>query len=311
MKKFVKWFSIVIGTLLILDIGAGMYFFHVAEVRGYKSFLSSSTELSKKDPLYKQRHWYQTVHKENWKMTSANGKHQLDAYYIPAEHKTNKSVILAHGYMADKSQDGGAAGMFHEMGYNVLAPDDQAHGKSEGKLIGYGWIDRRDYIKWMNKLLKAEGSNQQLVMWGISMGGATTMMTSGEKDVPHQVKAFVEDCGYTSVDDEITYQAKSMYHLPKWPLVPTVSLISQLRAGYNYSEASAVKQLHKNKRPMLFIHGSKDTFVPTSMLEPVYEATQGPKEKLIVQSAKHAKSMDADPKLYFKTVKNFLSKYVS
>ncbi len=98
-------------------------------------------------------------------------------------------------------------------------------GNSEGKLIGYGWLDRRDYIKWMNKLLREKGEHQKLVMYGVSMGGATTMMISGEPDVPHQVKAYIEDCGYTSVEDEITYQAKSMYHLPKWPLVPTVSLI--------------------------------------------------------------------------------------
>ena len=49
------------------------------------------------------------------------------------------------------------------------------------------------------------------------------------KNVPKQLKAYVEDCGYTSVNDEITYEAKTMYHLP-WPLVPSVSAITQLRA---------------------------------------------------------------------------------
>ncbi|MCS4559030.1 alpha/beta hydrolase, partial [Shewanella sp. C32] len=72
------------------------------------------------------------------------------------------------------------------------------------------------------------------------------------------------------MEDEITYQAKSMYHLPKWPLVPTVSLISKIRAGYSYGEASAMKQLAKNHQPMMFIHGGKDDFVPTKMIDQLY-----------------------------------------
>lgn len=48
---------------------------------------------------------------------------------------------------------------------------------------------------------------------------------------------------------------------------------------------------------MLFIHGENDTFVPFSMLDEVYNATQGPKEKYVVPGAEHAKA-------YNKTQKN-------
>ena len=34
------------------------------------------------------------------------------------------------------------AWMFHELGYNVLMPDNMSHGDSEGQIIGYGWNDR-------------------------------------------------------------------------------------------------------------------------------------------------------------------------
>lgn len=310
MKKFWKWFLIVVGVLLVIDIGAGMYFFHTAEVRDKKSFISNDAKITKNDPLIKQKTWYKNVKKENWSMTSATGDLKLKAYYIPAERPSDKTVILAHGFLQSKDGEGGPAAMFHELGYNVLAPDDRAHGDSQGKLIGYGWTDRRDYIKWMNKLLKIKGSHQQLVMYGVSMGGATTMMVSGESDVPTQVKAYIEDCGYTSVEDEITYQAKSMYNLPKWPLVPTVSLISKIRAGYDYSEASSLKQLAKNKKPMLFIHGSKDTFVPTKMVYQLYDATKGPREKYIVKGAGHAESLQTDYPKYKRTVEQFLNRYM-
>ena len=36
-----------------------------------------------------------------------------------------------------------------------------------------------------------------------------------------------------------------MYHLPYWPLVPSLSAMTQVRAGYNFKEASALKQVAK------------------------------------------------------------------
>lgn len=310
VKKFWKWFLGIIIVLLVADVGAAAYFYHVAVVPGHKEFLGSSNTLKKSDPLYSEKHWFQKVKKQTWHQTSATGHLKLDAYYIPAAHKSDKTAVIAHGFMDNKTRMGASAAMFHKMGYNVLIPDDRGQGDSQGNYIGFGWPDRLDYIKWMNLLLKREGQNQQLVMYGVSMGGATTMMVSGEKNVPKQLKAYVEDCGYTSVNDEITYEAKTMYHLPYWPLVPSVSMMTQVRAGYNFKEASALKQVAKNHRPMLFIHGDKDTFVPTRMVYPLYKAAKGPKQLLIVKGATHAKSMATQPKVYQQTVRKFLAKYV-
>lgn len=39
-----------------------------------------------------------------------------------------------------------------------------------------------------------------IILYGVSMGGATVMNVAGEK-IPKQVKAIIEDCGYTSVWD--------------------------------------------------------------------------------------------------------------
>ena len=309
MKKRWKVLLWILGILLVIDLGAGYYFFQVAEVRAPKNFIAKQTALNKKDPLYKEKMWYQNVKKEDWTIKSDDGL-KLKAYYILAQHQTNKTIVMAHGFMNSKEYEGGPAGMFHELGYNVLIPDDRAHGKSEGKIIGYGWLDRKDYLNWIKTVLAKKGTNQQIGMYGVSMGGATTMMLSGEKDVPKQVKAYIEDCGYTSVDDEVTYQAKQLYNLPKYPLVPTVSLISKIKAGYSYPEASAVKQLKNNKTPMLFIHGQKDTFVPTKMVDQLYDATNGPKEKLIVNNAAHAKSQETNYPQYKDKVQRFLTKYM-
>lgn len=62
-----------------------------------------------------------------------------------------------------------------------------------------GWLDREDILRWIDFIL-ADDPQAKIVIHGISMGAATTMMTAGES-TPDNVKAFVEDCGYTSVWD--------------------------------------------------------------------------------------------------------------
>lgn len=310
-----RWPWVVGGlvTLLVVAfLGAALYLFNVAMVAGHKSFIKNNTKIEKSDPLYAQKMWFQKTPKQVWTMKSATGNLKLDADYIPAAKKTNKSVLIAHGYMNDKDSMGAYAAMFHQLGYNVLIPDARAHGDSQGKYIGYGWPERYDERKWINRLIKENGADSQIVMFGVSMGGATTMMTSGIK-LPSQVKAFIEDCGYTSVNAELMHEAKDLYGLPgfvAWPLIKTMSGINRVANGFFIGQASSVKSLHHNHRPMLFIHGTKDTFVPTAMVYQNYAATRGPKELWLVKGAVHAKSFATAPAAYQEHVKDFLEKYI-
>lgn len=109
-------------------------------------------------------------------------------------------------------------------------PDARGHGKSEGDYIGFGWDERKDYLQWINRIIKKDPQSE-IVLHGVSMGAATVMMTSGEK-LPDNVKAFVEDCGYSSVKGELGYQLKEMFNLPAFPLIPVTSLVTKVRAGY-------------------------------------------------------------------------------
>ncbi|EHO46203.1 alpha/beta hydrolase [Lentilactobacillus kisonensis] len=290
--------------------GAGSYFYKVAVVPAPKSFLSKPQKITHSNPLYPAHEWYQHVNKKRWYEVSATRHLILDANYIPASKATTKSVLIAHGFMGNKDKMFSYAYMFHQLGYNVLLPDARGHGDSQGNYIGYGWPDRLDYVKWIKKLIATNGQNSKIVMFGTSMGGAATMMVSGVKNVPRQVEAYVEDCGYTDVYDEVAYQAKELYHLPKFPLVGIVSLINHVKNGYSFKEASALNQVKKNQRPMLFIHGAKDHFVPTRMVYSLYRVDKGPKQLLIVPGAGHADSYQKQPKLYEATVKTFLEKYV-
>lgn len=51
-------------------------------------------------------------------------------------------------------------------------------------------------IVWINEIL-AYDEQANIVLYGESMGAATVLMAAGE-GLPKQVKAVVEDCGYTT-----------------------------------------------------------------------------------------------------------------
>ena len=68
--------------------------------------------------------------------------------------------------------------------------------------------------------------------------------------------------------------------------------------------------LHHNHRPMLFIHGAKDNFVPTEMVYRNYRATEGNKELWVVPGAAHAKSYATHPSEYQRHLTKFLDHYI-
>ena len=137
------------------------------------------------------------------------------------------------------------------------------------------------------------------------------MMVSG-MELPSQVKAFIEDCGYSTVKEEIRYQAGNLVNLNKFASIPLgeiISGINKVKNGFFLEQASSIKQLKKNTRPFLFIHGGKDHFVPTEMVYQNYAVTDTPKEIWVASLVGHVLSYPMYKNRYRKRVKAFLDKY--
>ena len=235
---------------------------------------------------------------------------QLHAMFASAAKPTDKTAVIVHGYTDNAIRMLMIGYLYNnDLNYNILLPDLQDNGLSEGPAIQMGWKDRLDVLNWMNIANDIFGKRTQMVVHGISMGAATTMMVSGEAQQPF-VKCFVEECGYTSVWDEFSFQLKDMFGLPEFPLMYTTSWLCNAKYGWNFQEASSLEQVKKCSLPMFFIHGDADTYVPTRMVYPLYEAKSEPKELWIVPGATHAMSYKDYPQEYTERVKKFVGKYI-
>lgn len=149
----------------------------------------------------------------------------------------------------------------------------------------------------------------RIVLFGQSMGAATVMMAAADS-LPEQVKCVIQDCGYISVWDEFAGQLKVRYHLPAFPIMNIANVLSKRQAGYSFRDASPLDVIHKCHLPILMIHGEEDTFVPFEYLDKLYEKANEPKHRLSVKEAGHCMSMVKETELYWKTVDDFLEKYL-
>jgi fermentation-respiration switch protein FrsA (DUF1100 family) len=244
---------------------------------------------------------------ETVSVTSDDGLKLNGEYY--ENSGSHKWVIAIHGYRSNHTRVAHFSQRYYAEGYQVLAPDLRACGDSEGEYVGMGWPDRLDILKWIDWILEQD-SEAEIVLHGVSMGAATVMMTAGE-NTPDAVKAFVEDCGYTSVWDIFSSELKLRFNLPEFPVLYSANVMAKLKAGYRFGEASAIEQVKKCDKPMLFIHGTLDDFVPFYMQDVLYEAKPGDnKKEIIAEGAGHGEACYVLGNEYWNEVFEFLSSYI-
>lgn len=222
---------------------------------------------------------------------------------------TDKWAIVAHGYLDSGDNMVEEAMRLYNMGYNILLPDARGHGDSEGDYVGLGWHERLDYLEWIDMIISQRSPDAQIIIYGQSMGAATAMMVSGE-DLPENVKAIVEDCGYSDVNELFKYLMDAIFGLPSFPILNFASLVTHIRADYWLGEASPIRQLENSRTPTMFIHGSEDTFIPVEMVYELYDAADVEKELYIVQGAGHIRAAEVAGDKYWQRVESFLSNHV-
>ena len=251
--------------------------------------------------------WYDSTYKQEVTIKNRKGI-TLHGMEFRNPENTNVWVIVLHGWTNVKREVSSYAMEHYKRGFNVLIPDLRGHGNSESKFVSMGWLDRLDVVDWTNSIAK-ENPKAKIILHGVSMGAATTMMTTGEK-LPENVVMAIEDCGFMGVKEIFTDQCIRKYHLPPKLVMPQASLVCKLINGFFLGEASCVKQLKKSKTPTLFIHGDKDDFVLLENLEPVYKACAAEKEKHIIRGAAHAVSSHWYHEEYWQIVNDFVDRHL-
>ncbi len=304
MKKFIWTLAVVAIIFVVALIGGGFYMLDYSLAPDPNRMETDSCYRQQFENYPESKEWVDSLRRTNALrdtfLTMPTGERH-HAFFV--DRGVERTAIVIHGWRDCAIKFLWLARIYeHELGYNVLMPELHACGESDGDAIQMGWKDRLDVMHWLETF-----QADTMVVHGVSMGAATTMMLSGMQ-MPDGIKdlRFVEDCGYTSVWDEFSGQLKEQFGLPPFPLMYVTSLLCRMQYGWSLSDASAIEQVKKCSYPMLFIHGSTDSFVPTWMVNPLYEAKQGEKAIWIADGAEHALSYREHKAEYIGKIKSFV-----
>lgn len=321
LKKLLIAIGILVIISVIATIGIGNYFVNyailrtgnggdrevknkeVVEVASIDNETERVIEENREEEKQLANQWTNTIKNEKVEITVNDGITLKGTEYIKDE-QINDWVIVLHGYRSNPESVISIGRHFSEKGYNVLIPYMRATGESEGEYIGMGWLDKDDLKCWIDLIIK-QNNNSNIILHGSSMGAATVLMASGD-ELPSNVKAIIEDSGYTSVWDIFASEAKARFNLPAFPVLNMFEIVANFRAKYDIKEASALEQVKKATVPILFIHGDNDDFVPEYMCEKLYEVANCKKDKLIIHGAGHTESRYKEPEKYYNKIFDFL-----
>lgn len=298
---------IIIGMIIVLS---ALYFvigFYFSQVVTRKVWDEEELYDEQSTRGLFERQKYELLHKEEVEVLTKDGL-RLRGIYIEGDKNCRRTMIFVHGITVGIPTSIKYIDMFVKRGWNVLMYDQRRHGKSEGKYTTYGYYEKEDLDIWVNWVVKRNGENSIIGLHGESMGAATVLQYLPMNKFANFA---IADCAYSNLNELLCYHMKMDYHLPAFPIVNLTNLRVMRKAKFKFKDVSPIDAVKDVKLPVLFIHGSSDTFVPCSMSEKMYDKKKGSKKLYIAEGAGHARSIEIDMERYEKEVIEFVDSVLS
>ena len=252
--------------------------------------------------------WFEKQALEPVTIRSRDGLKLFGSYLEAPEARA--CVLLCHGYRSRGELDFALVlRLLYEHGCSLLVIDQRAHGRSGGKYITYGVLERYDCQQWAWFLHTKLGGRVPIFLEGMSMGASTVMMAA-DLALPPSVVGIIADCGYNSPWEELRHCIRSRYRLPAFPVLPLTELMCRLAAGFSLKGAAAAQALANSPLPLLIIHGTDDDFVPPTMTAENYAAAAGEKRQILVPGARHGLSYLVDQPRLEKELLDFIDRHI-
>jgi uncharacterized protein len=188
----------------------------------------------------------------------------LRGWHIPSVKTTGKTLVLLHGYPADKGNILPALAFLHE-DFNLLLFDFRYLGKSEGSYSTAGAKEVEDLLAAI-QFLKTRGV-EEVGVWGFSMGGAVALMAIEKAP---EIRAVIAESSYAS----LAQMALQLFRIPllNYPIAYLVGLWAELFLGIDLRDVSPAERVRNTTVPILLIHSSADAVIPFSHAQLLQEA---------------------------------------
>ncbi|MBQ3848101.1 MAG: alpha/beta hydrolase [Clostridia bacterium] len=271
---------IIVAVLLVLYAGVSV-------------FMASSIARPKTMTLEEEKNWeeehglwgdFDSYEKEDYTVAGKDG-YILHCALIKTSVKTDKYVIISHGFRSNRYGCVKYVDVYADLGYNCIIYDVRGHGENKKTTVTLGNYESQDLKALIDDTYERFGEDITIGLHGESMGSSISLNVL--KYEP-KVDFVVADCGFSNLYDLISSGYKAMH---VGFLTPSVNLTCRVLYKFNMKDTSAIDAVKNSEVPICFIHGANDDFIPPYNSEKLSSACAGHSIVHKVEGAGHAESV--------------------
>ena len=200
-------------------------------------------------------------------------------FHAPAKRGT---IVVLHGVADNRGSSVGVADHFLARGYDVVAYDSRAHGESGGDACTYGFYEKEDLRRVLDRI-----ATRPIALLGFSMGAAIALQ---EAAVDPRVGAVVAVSPYSDLRTAASERAP--FFASKGNLADAFRM-AEGEGKFRVDEVSPTAAAARITAPTLLIHGEKDDETPAVHSQRIFAALHEPKRLIVVPNARHNHVLDA------------------
>jgi len=214
-------------------------------------------------------------------VTVADGT-KIDVWVLKAKRDRGSvrgTALLLHGLTESKAKYLRAGEQLAKKGYDVVLPDLRAHGRSGGKYVTYGALEKLDVKAVMDELIGSGAVHKDVYVFGVTLGAATAIQYAALDARVQGVLALTAYKDAPSIARRmIALVAPTMSEQDFEDVLARAGEIAQFDPQKTSTEIAAVTVVC----PILLVHGMLDVSVPLEHSQAIYDAARGPRKLLAV-----------------------------
>ncbi|MCG8407329.1 MAG: alpha/beta hydrolase [Phycisphaerales bacterium] len=237
-------------------------------------------------------------------------------------------ILFAPEFKSDRHSCARYCRPLLEAGYDIFSFDFRGHGESayEENYTPRQWPSDRELADMMGAIafaeawLEEQGRPIELGLFGISRGACVSILAS---EGCASVRAIVSD-GVFSSDCMLEHLMKrwakifakvrvvyenhppEFWRFLRWCLFITCRF--KLKCWFPSVRKALTRMI---PRPILFIHGERDSYIPVDHSRLLYALSNQPRYLWVVAGAKHNQSVDVRPEEYARRTVQFFNRYLA
>lgn len=252
----------------------------------------------------------------------SRGDHvQLHGWFIPGilpngSLTAQRTIIFVHGTRANRAdQSAGLLNLSGELarsGFAVLAFDMRGNGESPPAPLSLGYFEQRDVLGAVDFLRSGPlpypelGRPHLIAGWGLSMGASTLILAVTKEPA---ISALVLDSAAAEYISILEREIPKEGHIPP-VFIPYALLAARAIYGIDFYAVRPVDLVARlAPRPLFFIHGGADSYVPSSNMNELATAASTAHnahiQTWLVPGAEHSQSYNTQPREYMSRVVAF------